>query len=354
MANFYVNQVRHLYVVTTDGGIKSPSVLTTDKAGSIAVKTNAEKDTYFQYKGAAGLMRSDLLTKGKVESVKVTSYKDMQKELKSVIVTLDKTVNGGNPAVGQDYLVRVNIRQYLGMSDEDYYVKHGIVRAFTGMSKSDFYKTLALSLANNFKREIYPLLDISLIEHTTSAGEVTSGDVSVPVLKNGELQKFTLDSGKEYTGVILNEVAQEWIRGTKEQVPVYFEVVTDTIKIDGNDVIWGVVEATDPAGVIDNGKKIADLEYFCMGDRGDQYRLIGFPNYIPTTYLVNPDLKYNMIDIHYAYTGANEHVQKSEKDLSIAIPSTIDAKTFITAIQTNTGVTVEYTAEAAKDSMLKA
>lgn len=343
MAVYNVNQVRHLYVVTTDGAIQSPSVVTTNKAGAIAVKKNAANDTYFQYMSPAGLVRSDLLTKGNVQSIKVTDAADMARKLKAVTLTLDNTVNGGNPVAGQDYLVRIHIRQYIGMSDQDVYIKHGVARAYAGMTKSDLYKTLALSLANNFKRELYPLVDIILIDST---------DTKQPVLKNGQMQ--TLETGKTYKGILINEVPQEWFLGTKQQVPVYFTVQPDVITVEGDSRIWGVVKDTDSTVVIDNGKNIADLEYFCMGERGDIYRNISWPDFIPTKYLANPTLKYNTIDIHYAYVGANQEVQKSEKDLTIAIPSTIDAKAFITAIQTNTGVTAEFTAKAAKNANLKA
>lgn len=345
MAVYNVNQVRHLYVVTTEGTIKSSSVITTDKAGAIAVKKNAANDTYFQYMSPAGLVRSDLLTKGNVQSIKVTDAADMARKLKAVTLTLDNTVNEGNPVAGQDYLVRIHIRQYIGMSDQDVYIKHGVARAYTGMTASELYKTLALSLANNFKRELYPLVDISLIDSTNDT-------TKYPVLKNGQIQ--TLEANKTYKGILINEVPQEWFLGTKQQVPVYFTVQPDVITVDGDSRIWGVVKDTDSAEVIDNGKNIADLEYFCMGERGDIYRNISWPDFIPTKYLANPTLKYNTIDIHYAYVGANQEVQKSEKDLTIAIPSTIDAKAFITAIQTNTGVTAEFTAKAAKNANLKA
>lgn len=344
MAVYNVNQVRHLYVVTTEGTIKPSSVITTDKAGAIAVKKNAANDTYFQYMSPAGLVRSDLLTKGNVQSIKVTDAADMARKLKAVTLTLDNTVNSGNPVAGQDYLVRIHIRQYIGMSDQDVYIKHGVARAYTGMNASELYKTLALSLANNFKRELYPLVDISLIDSTNNT--------KYPVLKNGQMQ--TLEGSKTYKGILINEVPQEWFLGTKQQVPVYFTVQPDVITVDGDSRIWGVVEDTDSARVIDNGTKIADLEYFCMGERGDIYRNISWPDFIPTKYLANPTLKYNTIDIHYAYVGANQEVQKSEKDLTIAIPSTIDAKEFITAIQTNTGVTAEFTAKAALNANLKA
>ena len=36
--------------------------------------------------------------------------------------------------------------------------------------------------------------------------------------------------------------------------------------------------------------------------------------------MVDPTLEYNTIDIHYAYVGSNESVQKSEKDITIVVP----------------------------------
>jgi hypothetical protein len=32
-------------------------------------------------------------------------------------------------------------------------------------------------------------------------------------------------------------------------------------------------------------------------------------------------LDYDIYDIHYAYVGSNESVQKSEKDITIAVPT---------------------------------
>ena len=86
-----------------------------------------------------------------------------------------------------------------------------------------------------------------------------------------------------------------------------------------------------------------------MGERGDVYRMVGFPNVIRTKYLVNPDSKYNVIDIHYAYVGPNESVQKSEKDITIVVPkvgannqtSNKLANDIISAINTATGLSIK-------------
>ena len=140
-----------------------------------------------------------------------------------------------------------------------------------------------------------------------------------------------------------------------EQTPVYFEVQPVPITVNGDERIWGKVEDTEPAGTIANGKKIADLEYFCMGERGDMYRGVGFPNNIPTTYLVDPTVKYNVIDIHYAYVGSNESVQKSEKTITLVVPkvgannqvSNKLANDIIKAINTATGLSIATLSEAA-------
>ena len=320
---FSTNQTRQLYVVTTDGGLKTSSVLTTDKAGSILPKSDNKKSHfYIEYKGVAGLMRSDLMDIKNILYTKATDADAMARELKAYTVTLDTKVNGGNPVAGQDYLLRIAFRQYVGMSDEDQYFKYGVVHAYAGMTPSEFYEVLAVSLAKNFSREVYPLVDITL---------VNSENQPVPVLKNGEVLKYQAGTFK---GVLIDEVEQDWRLGTKPSVPVYFSVYPQTITLDGDERIWGKVEETEPSGKVENGKIIADLEYFCMGKRGDQYRNMNWPHVIPTKYLVNPTLKYNIIDIHYAWQGAGENVQKSEKTISIAVPK-VGATNSVSNVLTN-------------------
>ena len=59
MATFSTNQVRQVYVANE---LKSPNVIATDKAGAIAVKADTAKThLYFEYMGAGGMTRSDLI-----------------------------------------------------------------------------------------------------------------------------------------------------------------------------------------------------------------------------------------------------------------------------------------------------
>lgn len=340
MATFSVNQVRQVYVANE---LKSPNVIATDKAGAIAVKSDAaKKHLYFIQMGAAGMVRSDLIDTENIISVKATDADAMSYPLAKYKLTLDKSINGGTPVAGQDYLLRIVLNNYPGISEEDQYFKYGMVHAVTGMSASDFYKTLVLSLVMNFSREEEGILRFYL-ETGGTAEDTVAGSPT-------EVTRYTKASelSGTYTGVVIEEAPQDWILGVMEQVPVNFLLQPDLIKVDGDERIWGVAKKVASTNNIPNGHKIADLEYFCMGERGDQYRMIGFPNVIRTKYLVNPDNKYNVIDIHYAYVGSNENVQKSEKTITLLVPkvgannqaSNKLANSIIDAINTATGLTV--------------
>lgn len=335
MAVFSVNQARHLYVAKE---VKTPHVVSADVAGSIAVRTNRDKShLYFEYKSADNLVRSDLIDIKNIMYAKATDIKDMQRELKAVTVTLDSTVNGGSPVGGQDYILRIAFRQFVGMSDEDTYIKYGVVHAYNNMSASDFYKELALSLVKNFSREATELVKFTLTEEATvEEGEEEGEDIAVPVTATTKASDLT----GTYKALIIDEVEQPWVLGTMAQVPVYFDVYPTTITVGGDERIWGVVEDTESESYVGNGKNIADLEYFCMGERGDIYRGAGWPNVITTKYLVDPSQEYYTLDIHYAYVGSNESVQKSEKDITIVSATKATINSIVSAVNTATGLTI--------------
>jgi hypothetical protein len=332
---FTMNQIRHLYVANA----LKDDVLQSDAAGTIAVKGDKDK-LYFAYKGADTLLRSDVISLENLISATVVDADTMERPLKAIKVTLDSSVNNGIPVAGQDYILNITFRQFVGISDENQYFKYGAVHAYTDMTASELYKKMAISLVKNFSRELTPLLKFAL---TTASGTV---DVTTDTKESALTDT--------YTGIVLTELVQDWTLGTKEQVPVYFDVYPRTVLVDGEERIWGTQEEVDSKESVDNGHIIADLEYFCMGNRGDQYRGIGWPNIIPTKYLVDPDTKYNVIDIHYAYTGANENVQKSEKTITIVVPKVGDtnatgnklANSIVAAINKSAGTSIKTLATA--------
>lgn len=272
---FSVNQASHLYVVKKVA--ESDSVV---NVGDILVKTtDAGKNMYFSYMGEGGLLRSDLIP---VENVIAYSYKtakSLETPLKKATVVLNNKISA-NPVAGQDYILRV---KYSIGSIDNQYIKYGAVHGFVGMTPEKFYEEMYKSLTANFKREAEPAFE------------------------------FTYDAN----GVYITELEPKWVLGTYPQRPVDFEISVDTIVADGAEGPWGEVTIANSNKSYPNSKKIADFEWFCMGERGDQYKNYGWPNVIPTKYMVDATdtAGYDVINIHYAYTGSNESVQKSEKDI---------------------------------------
>lgn len=294
-------------------------------AGDILVKATPDKQAiYFQHKGVADISRSDLIEVKNIISANATAAKSMEKKLKNATVTLDSSVNGGKPIAGQDYVLRLIFNGYIGISPEDsQYWKYGVVHATNGMSASDFYKKMALSIAKNMSREAVQFIKVFL------------GDTEVtPRTKENKLTGT-------YTGVTIKEVAPDWIRGTKQEKIVRLTVEPTTVNDGTGDVVWGTVEYSD-GDTLKNGKEIADMEYFFAGEKGDQYRLINWPDYVPTEYLVDPTQEYDVIDIHYSYVGSNESVQKSEKDIKLIVPAgkADDISKAINALITASGIQI--------------
>lgn len=305
MAVFSINQVRQLYVAKA---IKANTAALAT-AGDIVPKADAAKTTlYFQYMSPAGLVSSDKIDLKHVLYAKATSSDALAHKLIRYSITLDGDVSA-TPVAGQNYILRLAFRQYIGLSEEDQYFKYGEVIARSGMTTSDFYKKMAISLAKNLenKTESTPLVNIYL-----NSAEADGTDVPVTATtKESDLNK------DDYDKIIIEEAEQPWVLGMMPQAFIPFTPQFLTITVDGEDRLWGVATVVTPKKTVPDGHLIADLEYFCMGARGDIYRGMGYPNIIKTTYLVDPSAVYDVLDIHYFYTGSNESVQKSEKTITL-------------------------------------
>lgn len=308
MAVFSVNQVRHLYVAKSVGS-------TASEGGIEKVDQNGQ--LYYKYHSADGIVRTDLIDKKNIISVTVTPADDMVYKRKRVKVSLDENLlTNSKPIVGQDYILKIYFKEFIGLSPDNGYYKHAAVHVLPTISTvGKFYAALAKSFILNFSREVNHVLDLYLLDAEGS---------TIEAFINGEAK--AIDDTVEYTGILIEEAEQkDWALGTSSVTHVNFEVLPSTITIDGEEVVWGTVDKLEdeeeitkyPYKTVNNGKLIADLEYFCMGDRGDHYRNMGWPNVINTKYMVDPSKAYNVLDIHYAYVGANESVQKSEKTLTI-------------------------------------
>lgn len=311
MAVFSINQVRQLYVakeLKTSGAL-----LATDKVGTILPKADTAKTTlYLQYMSPAGIVSSDKINIANVMYAKATDASAMAHKLARYELTLDAGVSE-IPVAGQEYILRLAFRHYIGLGENDQQFKYGFVKVQGTMTTSDFYKKMALSLFDNVKRDVTPLVNIYVV-----------AAASVETLITDKTKEA--DLAGTYTKIVIEEAEQDWILGRMPQAFMPFAVQPTTIIVNGDERIWGKVDKAIPTKEVPNGHNIADLEYFCHGFRGDEYRGMGYPNNLITKYLVDPTLEYNTIDIHYAYVGSNESVQKSEKDITIVVPKVGESK----------------------------
>lgn len=321
-----LNQVRHLYVATKSVAADA----TLANKGEFKVKTcgDIEKEVYFEVLGPDTVLKSDRIPVKNINYVKVIKAAAMATPMKKVKVVLDSTVNSGNPIAGQDYILRINLRQFYGMSDQDQYFKDAAVHAVKGMTATAFYQTMAKSLNLSFSRE------------------VGANATSNPYLK------FTASAA----GLVIEELPQSWHLGTEAQERVYFDVVPTTVYDGVDDLVWGTVTTEASTTLIGNGKKMADLEYFLLGERGDQYRKIGWPNDVETVGMIDPSKDYDVIEIHYAFTDTGVNSYRTEKDMTIAVPSEggetfTEINKIITAFNTATGLTISPLAKESSVSV---
>ena len=359
MSVYPTNQNRHLYVVKG----YNENVTASSGTGTIgAVKTIGEgndKVLYFCYKSPGGVIKSDYIQLKNLDYVKLKTAWSMVRPLKKVQVQVS-----GSLMVGQDYVLRIIFRQFHGMGEDNTYIKDAVVHV-TSSNKATFYAAMKDALNRSFSREVGATKD------------------SNPYLK------FTSSS----EDLCIYEKVQPWTRGIGKQERVYFEVQPTTVydESTGEDVIWGVAReqtwplwkddgngnqvpnaykapvigtgtADEPqypevAGIkvgfgdsatgLPNSREIADLEWFCMGERGDQYRMVGWPDYIPTTYLMDDTFSslvegFNVLEIHHAFTDTGVNSYRGEKDITIVAPNTVAGNVamnaFIDTLETATGL----------------
>ena len=319
------NQFRNLYVMKTYKG--SESAL--KAVGDATLKVDTAKNAmYLVYKDTEDNLTSDIIDLKNLLYVKSTKAADMARKLNSQSVTLNE-----DPISGQDYVLNVEVRNFVALGDDSTHIKFGAVHAVKGMTKSDFYKAMALNLAKNLSREVSPILNVLLTKNDT-----TDGESEVPVLVNGKMQVLAeLKATESYTDIIIDEVEQPWRRGVAQVEPVNFNTTCGTVLVDGDDVIWGTVEKEE-GDPVNNGKQIADMEWFYHGTRGDIYREATYPDNFEFKPLVDETKAYHTLDIHFAYVGPGVEVAKSERTITVVCADAAELNKLITAIKTATGV----------------
>ena len=322
------NQFRNLYVMKAYKDSESALAA----VGDLTLKVDtAKSNVYLVYKDTEDTITSDLISIKNLLYAKATKAADMARTLNSQSVTLN-----ADPISGQDYVLNVEVRNFVALGDDSTHIKFGAVHAVKGMTKSDFYKAMAINLAKNLSREPSPILNVLLTKNDSAAsGEK---DSEVAVLLNGKMQNLAaLKSTETYTDIIIDEVEQPWRRGVAQVEPVNFNTTCGTILMDGDDVIWGTVEK-ETGDEIQNGKQIADMEWFYHGTRGDIYREATYPDNFDFKPLVDETKAYSTLDIHFAYVGPGVEVAKSERTITVVCATAAELTKLITALKTATGV----------------
>lgn len=269
------SQVRQLYVVT---GL-TDSTPTTE--GNIQVKATAgNKEVYFLHKGKGGLVHSDLIPVKLIRSLTQTAYAKMHTKLKSKTITISDT-----PIVGQTYDIKLTFRNYIGMGDEDTTVRVAAKTVKSSMTNAQ----LATALKN--------ALEANMAGENLCSLSVASNVITV------------------------TEVEQPWELGKFPVAVIPFEVTLGTIVENGvthNE--WGTVAEGSTSTANDAIKKLADLEWFCMGDRASQDRQ-GGPYALESKMMINMGSTYDVINICYAFQGEGVSAQFSEKQLHLLVPA---------------------------------
>lgn len=212
-------------------------------------------------------------------------------------------------------------------------VKTGDTWAITLASDAKTIADLFLALANN--TEIEAVL--------AGTGATTSTVVAVS-------SAATLTGGSA-TGVLIQEVAQPFSLGKKSSQPLTFKIestssdIVKTSPVTIENISWAEVTEQVATEFISASYDIAEREYFFLGERGDVYRGMGYPNNMDINYMVDLTKTYNLIDFDFFYTGGGLHPQESPKHITIACEesgetSYTNTNALIAALNTASGLSI--------------
>lgn len=266
MTNFSTNQVMQFYALD---GLKDVTAIVKPYPFEKACKIAFDKD-------------GDMYTSDKIENVmwgKLITADALKGEF--VATSIDFA---GDAVTGEDYVIRVSYPEVGGTGIEAWTTKTAVAHAGKGKVKADVILDL--------KKQLTEILAID-------------GVLAVEDSDEGGITVFPNIANLRYE------------RGIRPIVVPEFKVTVNQITKDGELVDWAVLTTIKGPSSIATGYKVADMEYFAMGERADEYRMVGYPDYVKTDYIVDPTKNYNVLVVHFAYKGANSDSHKSEKDLIV-------------------------------------
>lgn len=295
MTNFSTNQVMQFYALDGERSITATvKPYTFEKACKVLFADGVEK-----------------YTSDKIENVmwgKLTTADALKGKVVTATIDFDASAS---VVAGEDYVVRVSYPEVGGAGIESWTTKTAAVHASSADTKT--------TILTKIKDELVKIFAVDGIL-TASIDSVTNKLEITPNL------------------------TIRYERGIRPVVIPEFKVTVNQITVDGDLVNWVALDKNQQiptvaeTSTIPTGYKVADMEYFAMGERADEYRMVGYPDYVATNYVVTPKENYNILVVHFAYKGANSDSHKSEKDLIIAAKDLTALETVAKAIEAATGV----------------
>lgn len=291
---FSNNQFRHLYFVKTltpvsedrTSGNLTCGKTADGKCGYLVIRNDESGETE----------RTDLIQLCNIKSATLTKAAKLKMPLIKATTTLDEDASDA-PVAGQVYVLKLVVDNAFCDSPDSMYSKNVAVKAKAGETAESLYGRLAAELKKAIgKRDVaYGYFDVT----SSAAGIVVTATAA------GVTKGFT--------------------PGIRSAKPTLFHIECNSIIINGSEYCWGATEYGVSDEKVASGYKIAEMEYFYHGERGDIYRGMGYPNNIATKLSVVPTEDYDVIDIHYAYTDEGTSSYRSEKQLTLVVPAGLAA-----------------------------
>ena len=294
--NFSTNQVMQLFVLGSGDTVEVKTIYTSDGSDGIGaiVQVKDSKNNVID--------TSDIIDLRNITHVTQSLAINDTLSRKGLLVKLNSAVNGGAPIAGENYVLTL---VYRGFGEEDTYSKVFEAKAVANESAATLLQKLAASALLNMDVEESPLYELY-----TAAGVA---------IDNTNVDTITAD------GFYIVEPVPYWSLGRFEETLMKIDVQVAPVTLEGEEETEWLANykfAAMPSSVtavkaIPNTHRIADLEYFCKGERGTSNALVGWPDTPDYKGKVNPDsaVGYDVVTVHCAFVGANASNQKSEKDL---------------------------------------
>lgn len=286
MTNFSTNQVMQFYV-----------------ADSITILPYKDEKAFKISFPSLGI------TSDKIENVewaKLTKAAKLQPKAKKATITF-----AGEAVVGQDYAVKVSYPEVGGAGVESWTTKTAVAHAGKGATKATVIAEL-----------IDQLTKILGVDDVLTVAAVEGGFTIAPKVENVKYERGIRPIAIPDFNVTVNQIVEEG------------ELTSWVTLDDAQQIPVAAIETG-----LTSGYKLADMEYFAMGERGDEYRMAAYPNHIITDYKIDPAKNYDVYNIHYSYKGYNTQSHKSEKDLIIAVTAGTTLSALATEL-TKLGVTI--------------